>query len=127
GIRLAGTFGAYREAAADDTIIEDDGRRVEVKKGDRVFVSFVGAARDAAHFPNPEVADPRRPLGAYIHYGLGPHACLGREASQIPVGYSAADISANVWQAADYFNCGSDDARSDFWAFNDYSWCNTDF
>ncbi|CRK12864.1 hypothetical protein BN1723_009822 [Verticillium longisporum] len=46
---------------------------------------------------------------------------------QIPVGYSAADISANVWQAADYFNCGSDDARSDFWAFNDYSWCNTDF
>ncbi|KAF3349813.1 hypothetical protein VD0002_g6481 [Verticillium dahliae] len=83
GIRLAGTFGAYREAAADDTIIEDDGRRVEVKKGDRVFVSFVGAARDAAHFPNPEVADPRRPLGAYIHYGLGPHACLGREASQV--------------------------------------------
>ncbi|KAM0268540.1 hypothetical protein ACHAQH_009955 [Verticillium albo-atrum] len=46
---------------------------------------------------------------------------------QVPVGYSAADISENIWQAADYFNCGSDDARSDFWAFNDYSWCNTDF
>jgi len=24
-------------------------------------------------------------------------------------------------------NCGSDDMRSDFFAFNDYSWCNSDF
>ncbi|KAM0326950.1 hypothetical protein ACHAQA_006071 [Verticillium albo-atrum] len=83
GIRLAGTFGSYREAAADDTIVEDDGRSVDVKKGDRVFVSFVGAARDAGRFPNPEAVDPRRPLASYIHYGLGPHACLGREASQV--------------------------------------------
>ena len=41
GIRLAGTFGSYREAAAADTIMEDDGREVPVKPGDRVFVSFV--------------------------------------------------------------------------------------
>lgn len=26
-------------------------------------------------------------------------------------------------EAAEYFNCGTDDARSDFFAFNDYSWC----
>lgn len=45
----------------------------------------------------------------------------------IPVGYSAADVSDNRQQLADYFNCGSDDARSDFFAFNDYSWCNTNF
>ncbi|TQS31358.1 hypothetical protein Golomagni_08361, partial [Golovinomyces magnicellulatus] len=25
------------------------------------------------------------------------------------------------------FNCGSDDMRSDFFAFNDYSWCNSNF
>ena len=42
GIRLAGTFGSYREVAAADTIKEDDGREVSVKPGDRVFVSFVG-------------------------------------------------------------------------------------
>ncbi|ROT38441.1 linoleate diol synthase [Sodiomyces alkalinus F11] len=83
GIRMAGTFGSYRDAAADDVIVEADGRRVEVKKGDRVFVSFVGAARDPVRFPEPEKVDPRRPLEAYIHYGLGPHACLGREASQV--------------------------------------------
>ncbi|KAK6082159.1 glycolipid anchored surface protein [Seiridium cupressi] len=41
----------------------------------------------------------------------------------IPVGYSAADVAGNRMQTAAYFNCGSDDARSDFFAFNDYSWC----
>ncbi|KAH0558760.1 beta-glucanosyltransferase [Trichoglossum hirsutum] len=42
---------------------------------------------------------------------------------QIPVGYSAADVSSNRKQMADYMNCGTDDVRSDFFAFNDYSWC----
>ncbi|KAK8076499.1 hypothetical protein PG994_003771 [Apiospora phragmitis] len=82
GIRLAGTFGSYRQAASDDVIHEDDGRDVDVKSGDRVFVSFVGAAKDVNHFPNPEEVNPRRPLDAYIHFGLGPHACLGRNAAQ---------------------------------------------
>ncbi|KAH7025979.1 1,3-beta-glucanosyltransferase Gel1 [Microdochium trichocladiopsis] len=41
----------------------------------------------------------------------------------IPVGYSAADVSDNRMQSAQYFNCGTDDERSDFFAFNDYSWC----
>jgi hypothetical protein len=46
---------------------------------------------------------------------------------KIPVGYSAADVSQNRMETAAYMNCGSDDMRSDFFAFNDYSWCNSDF
>lgn len=46
---------------------------------------------------------------------------------QVPVGYSAADVSQNRMQLAQYFNCGTDDERSDFFAFNDYSWCDTNF
>lgn len=42
---------------------------------------------------------------------------------QIPVGYSAADINTNRLEMAEYMNCGPDDERSDFFAFNDYSWC----
>lgn len=42
---------------------------------------------------------------------------------KIPVGYSAADVNANRLEMALYMNCGSDDERSDFFAFNDYSWC----
>ncbi|KAI3322409.1 glycoside hydrolase family 72 protein [Xylariaceae sp. AK1471] len=46
-----------------------------------------------------------------------------RNYRKIPVGYSAADVSDNRMQTAQYFNCGGDDERSDFFAFNDYSWC----
>jgi hypothetical protein len=43
---------------------------------------------------------------------------------QIPVGYSSADIASNIENQALYFACGTDEnARSDFFAFNDYSWC----
>ena len=42
---------------------------------------------------------------------------------QIPVGYSAADVDAIQEVMAEYLNCGSDDVRSDFYAINDYSWC----
>lgn len=42
---------------------------------------------------------------------------------QIPVGYSAADVAENRLEMAEYMNCGTDDERSDFFAFNDYSWC----
>jgi len=42
---------------------------------------------------------------------------------QIPVGYSAADVDTNRLEMAEYMNCGTDDERSDFFAFNDYSWC----
>ena len=43
----------------------------------------VSAARDPTQFPDPETVDPRRPLDRYIHYGAGPHACLGRGVSQV--------------------------------------------
>ena len=41
GIRLAGTFGSYREAVLPDTVVEDDGRKVPIEAKDKVFVSFV--------------------------------------------------------------------------------------
>ena len=46
-----------------------------------------------------------------------------RKYRPIPVGYSAADIDDNRVEVAHYMNCGTDDERSDFFAFNDYSWC----
>ena len=46
-----------------------------------------------------------------------------RKYRPIPVGYSAADIDDNRVEMADFMNCGTDDERSDFFAFNDYSWC----
>ncbi|CAG8936470.1 unnamed protein product [Penicillium salamii] len=47
----------------------------------------------------------------------------GNKLREVPVGYSAADVDTNRLEMAEYMNCGSDDERSDFFAFNDYSWC----
>lgn len=46
-----------------------------------------------------------------------------RKLRTVPVGYSAADVESNRYEMADYMNCGDDAIRSDFFAFNDYSWC----
>jgi hypothetical protein len=49
-----------------------------------------------------------------------------RKYRKIPVGYSAADVAENRMEMAAYMNCGPDGARSDFFAFNDYAWCDPD-
>jgi len=62
----------------------------------------------------PYVKAVTRDLRAYIR---------ARGYRTIPVGYSAADVDTNRLEMAEYMNCGTDDVRSDFFAFNDYSWC----
>lgn len=83
-IRLHGTFGLYRSAAATTTL-DDSGfsGQKEVKPGDKIFVSFVKANRDPTVFPDPLEVKLDRPIDKYIHYGVGPHQCLGKDASQI--------------------------------------------
>ncbi|KAI8952599.1 linoleate diol synthase [Xylaria longipes] len=83
GIRLAGTFGAYREAEVDDAIPEDDGSKIAVKAKHRVFVNFAAAAKDGKNFPEPNNVNPRRPLNTYVTYVLGPHTCLAHNTCQV--------------------------------------------
>lgn len=82
GIRLNGTFGSYRESTVEATI-KDGNRQVKVKPGDKVFVSFVDANREEEFFPEPNKVRIDRPMENYIHYGVGPHSCLGGEASRV--------------------------------------------
>lgn len=99
GIRLNGTFGSYRRSEVhhvftDEFAAEDGGdaagakharqrRPITVKPGDKVFCSFVGAARDPTIFLDPDHVRLDRPLDSYIHYGIGEHSCLGKEASMV--------------------------------------------
>lgn len=41
----------------------------------------------------------------------------------IPTGYSAADVANSRLPLAEYFNCGANATRTDFYAFNTYEWC----
>ncbi|EXJ92751.1 prostaglandin-endoperoxide synthase 1 [Capronia epimyces CBS 606.96] len=82
-IRLNGTFGSYRRSEVHHVFAHEEGQPVSVKPGDKVFCSFVSAARDPKIFPDPDEVRLDRPLDAYIHYGIGEHTCLGKEASMV--------------------------------------------
>lgn len=41
----------------------------------------------------------------------------------IPVGYSAADVSENQFLMAQYMSCGESQTQGDFYAINNYEWC----
>jgi linoleate 10R-lipoxygenase len=75
----------YRRAIRDTVVDDGPGRSVPVKEGDNVFVSFVGAARDPVVFPDPEQVKIDRPMDSYIHYGEGPHKCLGMDVSKVAI------------------------------------------
>ncbi|PWW77608.1 heme peroxidase [Tuber magnatum] len=83
GGRLAGTFGLYRRVEPDSITIEDNGRDIELRKGDMVFVSFITASRDPVVFPDPLQVKLDRPEASYMQYGDGSHECLGKEANII--------------------------------------------
>lgn len=84
GIRLNGTFGSYRRSEVHHSFTkEPNGKTVDVKPGDKVFCSFVSAARDPTVFPDPDQVRLDRPIDSYIHYGIGDHTCLGKQASMV--------------------------------------------
>ncbi|KAF2465444.1 heme peroxidase [Lindgomyces ingoldianus] len=73
------TPGAHllRTAEADATIV--DGHQThQVKKGETISISLQSASVDCEKFPAPEEIRLDRPEDAYIHFGYGPHVCLGR-------------------------------------------------
>lgn len=98
GCRLRASVGLYRDVAkAAD--IDDGGKTVSVKPGERLMVDLVGysdpcpaspmlscyqvnASMDPTQFPDPEMVDLSRDLNSYLHYGKGPHQCLGMDLSK---------------------------------------------
>ena len=82
GTRLRATVGLYRDVATKETI-EDGDRKVQVNPGEEIFVDCVTASQDPAAFPEPQTVKPDRPRDSYIHYGQGPHQCLGYGVSKL--------------------------------------------
>ncbi|CDK28542.1 unnamed protein product [Kuraishia capsulata CBS 1993] len=65
---------------------------------------------DAAAFVKAAVRD----IKAYIK---------DKDYRTIPVGYSANDDSKTRVSSVDYFSCGDEDERADFYGINMYEWC----
>nr|POE85412.1 1,3-beta-glucanosyltransferase gel1 [Quercus suber] len=80
-----------------------------------VYLQSVFATIDAFKGYTPYIKAVTRDMRQYI---------AAQADRPIPVGYSSADVAENIEAQALYFACGDDEmARSDFFAFNDYSWC----
>lgn len=82
GTRIRGTVGVYRNVATTTTI-QDGDREVNVHPGEEVFIDCVTASQDPIAFPEPETVKLDRPMDSYIHYGQGPHQCLGYSISKL--------------------------------------------
>ncbi|KAH8200682.1 hypothetical protein TruAng_005146 [Truncatella angustata] len=80
--RLSGETGALREVVQDITI-QDKGRSLDFKAGDRVTLNLRAASHDPKKFPNPTELRLDRPLESYIHLGYGPHASLSQPIARV--------------------------------------------
>ena len=80
GIRISGAHTVHRQAKVADSIPGPDGTKIDVKPGDRIFLT---SSHDEIQFPEPTKVDPKRPLDSYIHYNGGPQSTLGPEITHI--------------------------------------------
>ncbi|KAJ5635758.1 Psi-producing oxygenase A [Penicillium longicatenatum] len=74
--RIRSTVALPREVVKP-TVIEDSGEKVTLKTGQQIYCNLVAASHDAEAFPDPETVRLDRDLSQYIHFGFGPHQCLG--------------------------------------------------
>jgi linoleate 8R-lipoxygenase / 9,12-octadecadienoate 8-hydroperoxide 8R-isomerase len=82
GSRMKASVGLYRDVTKAATI-DDNGTKVNLEPGQRIMVDLVTASMDPKAFPNPDKVVLDRDLDTYIHYGFGPHKCLGYELSML--------------------------------------------
>ncbi|KAL1969515.1 hypothetical protein VTN77DRAFT_8953 [Rasamsonia byssochlamydoides] len=82
GARLGGVVALYRDVA-QPTVVEDNGKRLNLKADQRILCNLVAAAKDPAAFPEPDKVKLDRDLDLYMHFGYGPHQCLGYGICQI--------------------------------------------
>ena len=64
----------FRRTATCDTQIGG----LDVRKGDKIYLSFSAASRDPAVFEDPDAFDiTRSNARKHLAFGIGPHVCIG--------------------------------------------------
>lgn len=80
--RIRNTVGLYRTSSIATSIPSSTGPQ-KIQAGRTLFLNLVAASNDPTVFPNPTEVDLTRPLDSYIHYGWGPHQCLGEDINKV--------------------------------------------
>lgn len=104
GVRLRGGVAITREVAKDQAVRDfspsqpdpadpdgpnplpnanpgGSGTTHKLKAGTRLILNLTAANHDGTVFPEPETVRLDRPIKSYIHFGWGPHLCLGQDMS----------------------------------------------
>ncbi|KAE8340946.1 hypothetical protein BDV24DRAFT_151607 [Aspergillus arachidicola] len=76
GARLRSSVGLPR-MVTKPTVIEDNGKKLNLKAGQHILCNLVSASMDPTSFPEPEKVRLDRDMDLYAHFGFGPHQCLG--------------------------------------------------
>jgi hypothetical protein len=92
GSRINGQSGVYRDVAKE-TELQDSGRTLHLKPGDRLFINFRNASHDSSAFKDPEKVDLNRDINSYIHLGYGPHQCLGLPLTRIALAAMLKEVA----------------------------------
>ena len=78
-VRIASPIRGFTRRLSRDH--EIDG--TPLPQGSRVLLLFGAANLDETRFPDPESFDIRRPNGAHVGWGNGPHACAGANLAKL--------------------------------------------
>ncbi|MEU2162288.1 cytochrome P450 [Streptomyces chengbuensis] len=85
-LRYESSFSAAGQIAKEDVKVED----LVIREGDVLLVSFCGANRDPAKFPDPHRLDITRDASGHLAFSHGIHHCLGaplaRMEAQVAIG-----------------------------------------
>lgn len=58
---------------------------VRIRAGETIMLAFSSAARDEAHFENPDRLTVDRPVNQHLAFGYGPHVCLGKHLARMEI------------------------------------------
>lgn len=102
GSRLRGTVALMRDVMSDQTVKDHapcmwdsrgshdpipvnvpQRRTHQMKAGTRILLDLTAASHDPCEFKDPEKVRLDRDIDNYIHYGFGPHRCLGMQMSRV--------------------------------------------
>ena len=78
-LRVQSPIHTFCRTAAIDTEVSG----VPIKEGDKILCVLWSANTDPAHWDNPDAFDVRRPAAGHLGFGIGPHACVGRQVARL--------------------------------------------